>query len=62
MKFTVDRSLFINKLNDVLKAVSSRASIPILTGIKLDLDENRLLLTGSDTDISIEAAIPTKTS
>lgn len=37
MKFTVDRSLFINKLNDVLKAVSSRASIPILTGISWTL-------------------------
>lgn len=36
MKFTVQRNLFINDLNSVLKAVSSRVQIPILSGIKLD--------------------------
>ncbi len=58
MKFTVNRNLFLENLNNVMRAISSRATIPILSGIKLDLSEQELLLTGSDTDISIEIKIP----
>ena len=53
MKFTINRNLFIENLNNVMRAISSRATIPILSGIKLDLTEDELTLTGSDTDISI---------
>ncbi|WEV39809.1 DNA polymerase III subunit beta [Lactobacillus sp. ESL0681] len=59
MKFSVNRNLFIDNLNNVMRAISSRTTIPILSGIKLNLTENELLLTGSDTDISIEVRIPT---
>lgn len=58
MKFTVNRNLFLDNLNNVMHAISSRTTIPILSGIKLNLSENELLLTGSDTDISIELRIP----
>ena len=58
MKFTVNRNLFVDNLNNVMHAISSRATIPILSGIKLNLTETELLLTGSDTDISIEIKIP----
>ena len=58
MKFTTNRNLFIENLNNVMRAISSRATIPILSGIKLDLTETELTLTGSDTDISIEIKIP----
>ena len=58
MKFTVNRNLFLDNLNNVMHAISSRATIPILSGIKLNLTEAELLLTGSDTDISIEIKIP----
>lgn len=58
MKFTVNRNLFVDNLNNVMHAISSRATIPILSGIKLNLTENELLLTGSDSDISIEIRIP----
>lgn len=58
MKFTINRNLFIENLNNVMRAISSRATIPILSGIKLDLTEDKLTLTGSDTDISIEIQIP----
>ena len=60
MKFTINRNLFIENLNNVMRAISSRATIPILSGIKLDLTETELTLTGSDTDISIEIKIPVK--
>lgn len=58
MKFTINRNLFIENLNNVMRAISSRATIPILSGIKLDLSDDQLVLTGSDTDISIEIKIP----
>lgn len=58
MKFTINRNLFIENLNNVMRAISSRATIPILSGIKLDLFDDELVLTGSDTDISIEIKIP----
>lgn len=58
MKFTINRNLFIENLNNVMRAISSRATIPILSGIKLDLSEDQLILTGSDTDISIKIKIP----
>lgn len=58
MKFTVNRNLFVDNLNNVMHAISSRAMIPILSGIKLNLTEDELLLTGSDSDISIEIRIP----
>lgn len=58
MKFTINRNLFLDNLNNVMRAISSRATIPILSGIKLNLTETELLLTGSDTDISIEIKIP----
>lgn len=58
MQFTINRNLFIENLNNVMRAISSRATIPILSGIKLVLTEDNLIMTGSDTDISIEIKIP----
>jgi DNA polymerase-3 subunit beta len=58
MKFTVNRNLFLENLNNVMRAISSRATIPILSGIKLDLSDEDLVLSGSDTDISIQITIP----
>lgn len=54
MKFTVKRSEFLKKLKDVQIAVSSKTTIPILTGIKLVASSNGVKLTGSNSDISIE--------
>jgi DNA polymerase-3 subunit beta len=41
-----------------MKAVTSRTTIPILTGIKITANEEGVTLTGSDSDISIESFIP----
>ena len=41
-----------------MKAVTSRTTIPILTGIKIVATEEGVTLTGSDSDISIESFIP----
>lgn len=58
MKFSIKRSAFLKSLADVQRAISSRTTIPILTGLKIMASEEGLTLTGSDSDISIEAFIP----
>ncbi|KIL49195.1 DNA polymerase III subunit beta [Jeotgalibacillus soli] len=58
MKFQIQRDRLVNGVNDVMKAVSSRTTIPILTGIKIMAHEEGITLTGSDSDISIEYFIP----
>ncbi|MCD2257160.1 DNA polymerase III subunit beta [Agrilactobacillus fermenti] len=57
MKFSISRSQFIKTLNDVQRAIASKATIPILTGLKIAVSETGVTLTGSDADISIEATI-----
>lgn len=58
MKFSIQRDHLLNALNDVMKAVSSKTTIPILTGIKIDTSEDGIRLTGSDADITIQTFIP----
>ena len=58
MKFDILRDHLVDGVNDVLKAVSSKTTIPILTGIKLDATKEGLTLTGSDADITIQVTIP----
>lgn len=60
MKFTIKRNTFIQKLNDVQRAISSKTTIPILTGLKLDVTSDQIILTGSDSDISIETVLDAK--
>lgn len=57
MKFTINRNLFIKNLNHVQRAISSKTTIPVLTGVKILATESGLLLTGSDSTLSIEAFI-----
>lgn len=57
LKFTVKRSAFLKKLKDVQLAVSSKTTIPILTGIKLLATSEGIKLTGSNSDISIETLL-----
>ncbi|MEK4487566.1 DNA polymerase III subunit beta [Psychrobacillus sp. FSL H8-0484] len=57
MKFEIMRHRLLDALNDVMKAVSSKTTIPILTGIKLEVTEAGLRITGSDSDITIQTFI-----
>ena len=58
MKFKIKRNILLENLNHVSKAISSRNLIPILSGIKFELEENGLFLYASDTDISVRCFIP----
>ncbi len=57
MNFTINRSAFISQLNNVLRAISSKTTIPILTGLKMVVNEDNIMLTGSNSDITIESVI-----
>ena len=58
MKFEIMRDHLLASLNDVMKAVSSKTTVPILTGIKIDVTNEGVSLTGSDQDITIQTFIP----
>ncbi|MBG9541439.1 DNA polymerase III subunit beta [Cytobacillus firmus] len=58
MRFIIQRDQLVQSVQDVMKAVTSRTTIPILTGIKIVASEEGVTLTGSDSDISIESFIP----
>ncbi|WML42479.1 DNA polymerase III subunit beta [Neobacillus sp. PS3-40] len=58
MKFIIQRDRLVQSVQDVMKAVTSRTTIPILTGIKIVATTDGVTLTGSDSDISIESFIP----
>ena len=57
MKFIIKKNILLENLMNTSKAISSKNLIPILTGIKFDLDESGLYLSASDSDISIRTFI-----
>ncbi|OEF99629.1 DNA polymerase III subunit beta [Vulcanibacillus modesticaldus] len=58
MHFTIKKSHLVDALSHVNKAVSAKNAISILTGIKFEISNDGLTLTGSDSDISIQIFIP----
>lgn len=57
MKLTIKKELLLEALNKVSKAISTKNLIPVLAGIKFDLKKNKLTLTASDNDITIQTFI-----
>lgn len=57
MQFKILRTELLNALNKVSRAVSSKSPLPVLTGILFTLTDDELILTGSNSDISIETVI-----
>ncbi|HEX6593314.1 MAG TPA: DNA polymerase III subunit beta [Bacillota bacterium] len=60
MRFIIQRDQLVASIQNVMKAISQRTAIPILTGMKIEAKRSGIVLTGSDSDISIEAYIPTE--
>lgn len=58
MQISVKRDKLVSAVSHVAKAVSTRTTISILTGIKLKATNEGLTLTASDSDVSIEVQIP----
>lgn len=57
MKLKIKKSILLDALSHVSKAISSKNIIPILSGIKFELFKDKLVLTASDNDITIQTVI-----
>lgn len=55
MKFTIGKNAFNSYLADVSRAIPAKATIPILTGLKITVTKEGVTLIGSDSEISIES-------
>ncbi|HDR3649384.1 TPA: DNA polymerase III subunit beta [Bacillus anthracis] len=58
MEFIVNHKQFIQALSEVSKAISTKAIIPILSGIKITADQSGITLIASNSNIFIEKFIP----
>lgn len=59
MKFSVNQAAFLNQINNVLRAISSKTTLPILTGIKIMVGDDEVTLAGSNADITIQSTMKT---
>ena len=60
MKFSIEKNVILEALNNVSKAISSRNIITILNGIKFELKKEGLYLTASDSELNIKQLIDIK--
>ncbi|MFQ3543187.1 DNA polymerase III subunit beta [Halobacillus rhizosphaerae] len=58
MQFIVDHELFNKMIAEAASVVSSKSAIPILNGIKLIAEENRLIIVGSNSEVVLVKEIP----
>lgn len=57
MHFSIDRKYFFEKLSIVSRAISVFSPLPVLSGICIDVKDGQIILTGSDSNISIRTVI-----
>lgn len=60
MKFTIEKSIILEGLNNVIRAISTKNVIPVLNGIKFELTSEGLYLTASDSELTIKILIESK--
>jgi len=60
MKFTIEKNIILENLANVVKAISPKNIIPILNGVKFELNGEGLYLTASDSELTIKAFIDKK--
>ncbi len=59
IKFSINKPFFLQALNATKRAISSKNAIPVLSTIKIEVQNSNITLTGSNGQISIENTIPT---
>lgn len=57
MKFRCERDALVNALSTASRATTSRAALPVLSGLRLNLSGDRLRVTGSDLDLTITTEV-----
>lgn len=61
MYFKVSKKQFFNALSVASRAISNYSPLPAFSGIKIEANKDSLILTGSDSDVSIQTTlIPNK--
>lgn len=60
MKFTIEKNILLENLNNVIKGISTKNVIPVLNGIKFELTDKGLSLTASDSELTINSFIEAK--
>lgn len=58
MQVSIQKEVLIKAMSDVTRATSSKATTPILSGVKITAVKEGVRLVGSDGEISIERTIP----
>ncbi|HEU4962434.1 MAG TPA: DNA polymerase III subunit beta [Bacilli bacterium] len=58
MKISIQRAHLLQAIQNVHKAVSTKSTIPVLSGIKMVVDKEGIRLTATDLEIGIETLIP----
>ena len=58
MKWTIEKNVILEALNNVTKALSQRTTIPVLNGIVFDINEKGMELLASDSELTIKVLIP----
>jgi len=62
MKFTIPKSRIFSAVQDVLNAVPTRTTLPVLSNMLLEVTDSKLKLAATDLDISIIMTIPISTT
>ena len=57
MKLTIEKNILLENLSNVVKAISTKNIIPILNGVKFELNDEGLFLTASDSELTIRTFI-----
>jgi DNA polymerase III subunit beta len=57
VKFRCERDVLVEALATAQRATSNRATLPVLSGLRLSLADDQLRLTGSDLDLTITTEI-----
>lgn len=58
MRLVIEREALIKGLGSISKAISSKVPMPILSNVKMTLNEKGLELLGSDNDLVIRTTVP----
>ncbi|MFR5857562.1 MAG: DNA polymerase III subunit beta [Bacilli bacterium] len=60
MKWSIEKGVILEALNNVTKALSQRTTIPVLNGIVFDVSDKGIELLASDTELTIKVMIEEK--
>lgn len=58
MKWSIEKNVLLEALNDVTRALTQRTTIPVLNGIVFELNEKGMNLLASDSELTIKVVIP----